>query len=146
MFFGDLSCIYFYRFICPLLSFLTQWRSYFTCVKHFMNATLCMKKKMGWFTNHTNHSHLCQMFWPKIHDLNSIIHNRTIALSCSWAWDRHKAVSVGVMACGEATSFHLGGRETIRTNQAEIHNAPVTGSRFVWFDAHSNGLVTSCHR
>ncbi len=50
------------------------------------------------------------------------------------------------MARGEATSCHLGGRETIRTNQAEIHNALVTGSRFVWLDAHANGLVTSCHR
>ncbi len=86
------------------------------------------------------------MFWPKRHDLHSIIHNRTIALSCSRAFDRHTAVSVTVMAPGEDTSCHLGGRETIRTNQAEIHNVPVTGSRFVWLDAHANGRVTFCHR
>lgn len=63
-------------------------------------------------------------------------------MSCSRAFDRHTAASVAVMAPGEATFCHLGGRETIRTNRAEIHDVPVTGSECVWLDAHANG----CHR
>lgn len=112
------------------------------CVKQFIYFVYV--KKM-WQSNYcTNHSHLCELFCTKI--VQFIIHNRIYVLSCSRAFDRYTAVSVTVMAPGEATSCHLGGHDQSRTNQAEIHNVPVTESECVWLDAHTNGLVTFCHR